>query len=131
MGRPPCGEVDERRWRERFERYQASDLEVQTFCTAEGVSRSSFYRWKRRLSEVSASASRPEDRPKRERMPAPTRISAESVFVPVSVKAGPIEVDIEVELPNGAVVRLSSGISGAVLSEVIRAVGAIRPPAEH
>lgn len=127
MGRPPCGEVDERRWRERFERYQATGLEVQTFCTSEGVSRSSFYRWKRRLSEVSASGSRPEDGPKRERVLPPTRISGESVFVPVSVKAGPIEV----ELPNGAVVRLSSGISGAVLSEVIRAVGAIRPPAEQ
>jgi hypothetical protein len=127
MGRPPCGEVDERRWRERFERYRASGLGVQTFCLAEGVSRSSFYRWKVRLSEVTASASRPEDRPKCERVPPPTRISAESVFVPVSVKAGPIEV----ELPNGAVVRLSSEISAAVLAEVIRAVGAIRPPTEH
>jgi transposase-like protein len=127
MGRPPCGEVDERRWRERFERYQASGLGVQTFCLAEGVSRSSFYRWKRRLSEVGASASRPEGTPKRERMPAPTRISAESVFIPVSVKAGPIEV----ELPNGAVVRLSSEISLAVLAEVIRAVSVLRPPTEH
>ena len=123
MGRPPCGEMDERRWRERFERYQASGLEVQTFCTAEGVSRSSFYRWKRRLSEVSANASRPEDRPGHERVPPPTRISAESVFVPLSVKAGPIEV----ELPNGAVIRFSSEISGTVLAEVIRAAGAIRP----
>jgi hypothetical protein len=60
-------------------------------------------------------------------MPAPTRISAESMFVPVSVKAGPIED----ELPNGAVVRLSSEISAAVLAEVIRAVGALRPPREH
>ena len=127
MGRPPCGEIDELRWRERFERYQASGLGVLTFCTAEGVSRSSFYRWKARLSGVDAGASWPEDRPVRERVPSPTRISAESVFVPVSVKAGPIEV----ELPNGAVVRLSSEISGTVLAEVIRAVGAIRPPTEH
>jgi transposase-like protein len=127
MGRPPCGEVDERRWRERFERYRASGLGVQTFCLAEGVSRSSFYRWKRRLSEVRASAARPEGTPKRERMPAPTQNPAESVFVPVSVKAGPIEV----ELPNGAVVRLSSEISGTVLTEVIRAVGAIRPPTDQ
>ncbi len=127
MGRPPCGETDELRWRERFERYQTSGLGVLTFCTAEGVSRSSFYRWMARLSEVDAGASPPENRPKRERVPPPTRISAESVFVPVSVKAGPIEV----ELPNAAVVRLSSEISAAVLAEVIRAVGAIRPPAEH
>ncbi|MGD8501766.1 MAG: hypothetical protein PVJ86_14030 [Phycisphaerales bacterium] len=127
MGRPPCGEMDERRWRERFQRYQASGLGVQTFCMAEGVSRASFYRWKARLSEVGARVSRPEDRPKRERVPPPTRIPAESVFVPVSVKAGPIEV----ELPNGAVVRLGGEISGAVLAEVIRAVGALRPLTER
>ncbi len=83
MGRPPCGQIDELRWPERFERYQASGLGVLTSCMAEGVSRSSFYRWKTRLSGVDADASRPEDRPVRERVTPPTQISAEPVFVPV------------------------------------------------
>ena len=74
MDGPPCGEVDERRWRERFERYQASGLGLRTFCAAEGVSRASFYRWKARLSQVSASTSLSEDRPTRERVLPPTRI---------------------------------------------------------
>lgn len=49
--------------------------------------------------------------------------SGEAVFVPISLKASPVEI----ELPNGGVVRLPLGIGQVVLVEVIRAVGALRP----
>jgi transposase-like protein len=127
MGRPPCGELDERRWRERFERFRASGLDVPTFCRAEGVSRSTFYRWRARLKGTGNGSVPPQGTPKPESVPAAKLIPAEPVFIPVSVKAGPIEI----ELANGAVVRLSSEISVAFLAEVIRAVGALRPPREH
>ena len=46
-----------------------------------------------------------------------------AAFVPVSLKASPVEI----ELPNGGVVRLPLGVGQAVLVEVIRAVGILRP----
>ena len=49
--------------------------------------------------------------------------SGEAAFVPITLKASPVEI----ELPNGGVVRLPLGVGQAVLVEVIRAVGALRP----
>jgi len=43
--------------------------------------------------------------------------------VPISLKASPVEI----ELPNGGIVRLPLGVGQTVLVEVIRAVGALRP----
>lgn len=126
MGRPPCGEADERRWQERFDRYRASGLRAGTFCQAEGVSRSTFYRWKKRLNGMNGGSLPPSIKAPAKKAPAVAPVPAESVFVPVSVKSGPIEI----ELPNGAVVRLSSDISVALLMEVIRAAGALRSSQE-
>ena len=49
--------------------------------------------------------------------------SGRAAFVPISLKATPVEI----ELPNGGVVRLLLGVGQVVLVEVIRAVGALRP----
>ena len=49
--------------------------------------------------------------------------SGEAAFVPITLKASPVEI----ELPNGGIVRLPLGVGQAVLVEVIRAVGALRP----
>ncbi len=49
--------------------------------------------------------------------------SGEAAFVPITLKASPVEI----ELPNGGIVRLPLGVGQAVLLEVIRAVGALRP----
>jgi hypothetical protein len=49
--------------------------------------------------------------------------SGAAVFVPITLKASPVEI----ELPNGGIVRLPLGVGRAVLVEVIRAVGALRP----
>jgi hypothetical protein len=43
--------------------------------------------------------------------------------VPITLKASPVEI----ELPNGGVVRLPLGVGQVVLLEVIRAVGTLRP----
>ena len=45
-----------------------------------------------------------------------------AAFVPISLKASPVEI----ELPNGGIVRLPLGVGQAVLVEVIRAAGALR-----
>ena len=36
-------------WRDRLERFEASNQTVTAFCVAEGVSQPSFYQWKKRL----------------------------------------------------------------------------------
>ena len=49
MGRPPSVVEDYREWQRRLERYQTHEVNLDVFCLQEGVSRSTFYRWKRRL----------------------------------------------------------------------------------
>ena len=118
MGRPPSDLDEYLDWQERLESFRVSGLEVDAYCLQEGVSRSTFYRWKDQL---------------RDGIPEPViaekeaRERAESAegaaFVPISLKASPVEI----ELPNGGIVRLPLGVGQAVLVEVIRAAGALRP----
>lgn len=118
MGRPPSDLDEYLDWQERLESYQSSGLELDVFCLKEGVSRSTFYRWRDRLKEgiPEQMVTEKEARDRAE--------SAEgAAFVPISLKASPVEI----ELPNGGVVRLPLGVGQAVLVEVIRAAGAMRP----
>ncbi len=118
MARPPSGLDEYLDWQERLESYKASGLEVDVFCLKEGVSRSTFYRWVGRLKE-GIPESMVAEKAARERAE-----SAEgAAFVPISLKASPVEI----ELPNGGIVRLPLGVGQAVLVEVIRAAGALRP----
>lgn len=118
MGRPPSDLDEYLDWQARMESFQASGLEIEAFCLHEGISRSTFYRWKERLKDgiPDAIIAEKEARDRAE--------SAEgAAFVPISLKASPVEI----QLPNGGVVRLPLGVGQAVLVEVIRAVGTLRP----
>ncbi len=118
MGRPSSDLDEYLDWQERLESFKASGLEVDVFCLKEGVSRSTFYRWIDRLKD-GIPESMLAEKAAQERAE-----SAEgAVFVPISLKASPVEI----ELPNGGIVRLPLGVGQAVLVEVIRAAGALRP----
>ena len=118
MGRPPSDLDEYLDWQERLESFEASGLEVDVFCLKEGVSRSTFYRWVDRLKD-GIPESMLAEKAAQERAE-----SAEgAVFVPISLKASPVEI----ELPNGGIVRLPLGVGQVVLVEVIRAAGALRP----
>ena len=117
MGRPPSDLDDYLEWQERLENYKASGLEVEIFCLQEGVSRTTFYKWAGRLKDGIPETMMTE-KSARERAD-----SGKAAFVPISLKASPVEI----ELPNGGIVRLPLGVGRAVLVEVIRAVGALRP----
>ena len=118
MGRPPS-ELDEYLdWQERLESYKESGLEIDVFCLQEGVSRSTFYRWVDRLKDGIPESMKAE---KEARQRAESAEGA--AFVPISLKATPVEI----ELRNGGIVRLPLGVGQAVLVEVIRAAGALRP----
>ena len=117
MGRPPSDLDDYLEWQERLENYKASGLEVEVFCLQEGVSRTTFYKWAQRLKD-GIPESMVAEKAARERAE-----SGAAVFVPITLKASPVEI----ELPNGGIVRLPLGVGQTVLVEVIRAVGALRP----
>jgi len=117
MGRPPSDLDDYLDWQERLESFKASGLSIDAFCLQEGVSRSTCYRWVDHLKDGIPEPMVAEEaaREKAE--------SGEAAFVPITLKASPVEI----ELPNGGVVRLPLGVGQVVLVEVIRAVGALRP----
>ena len=111
-GRPSPGLDDYLYWQERLAGRDASDLSIDEFCVDEGVSRSTFYRWVRRLKDGIPDAVQEEG----------GRVTvadlAEAKFLPVSVTASPVEI----ELPNGGLVRLPVGVGQAVIVDVIQAV---------
>ena len=119
-GRPSATLDEWLDWKQRLESQKASGLSVDVYCLQEGVTRSSFYRWYQRLkSGVPASLIEDEA----DRQQAESEEVDERVFLPISLKASPVEI----ELPNGGVVRLPLGVGQAALVAVIEAAGTLRP----
>ena len=110
-GRPSPGLDEYLYWQERLSNREASGLGVDEFCTDEGISRSTFYRWVDRLKDGIPDAVK-EDKT------LTLADIAEPKFLPVSVTASPVEI----ELPNGGLVRLPVGVGQAVSVDVIQAV---------
>ena len=117
MARPPSDLDDYLEWQKRLEMYKASGMNVETFCLQEGVSKTTFYRWLDRLKDGI-----PKDIADQQTETAPNP-SPQAAFVPINLKASPVEI----ELPNGGLVRLPLGVGQAVLLDVVRVVGALRP----
>jgi transposase-like protein len=117
MGRPPHDLDDYLEWQQRLESHKESGLSIEVFCLREGVSKSTFHRWARQLRDGIPESLQEE---KAELEKAET---GEAVFLPITLKASPVEI----ELPNGGIVRLPLGVGQVVLVEVIRAAGALRP----
>jgi hypothetical protein len=116
-GRPGPTLDDYLSWQEGLANRQASGLSVDDFCIAEGVSKSTFYRWAKRLREGVPDSVREEGA-----IPTLAELS-EPKFLPVSLTASPVEI----KLPNGGSVKLPIGVGEAVLVKIIEAVGALRP----
>ena len=117
MGRPPSIVEDYHEWQRRLERHQSSEASLDVFCLQEGISRSTFFRWKRRLNNgipetLRSDSAEPEQNG-----------STDSLFLPISLKKSRVEI----ELPNGGVVRLPADVSQGVLTAVVRVVGSLRP----
>ncbi len=116
LGRPSPGLDDYLYWQERLANREASGLSIDEFCAAQDISRSTFYRWAGRLKDGIP------DAVKEEGASLTLADIAEPKFLPVSVTASPVEI----ELPNGGVVRLPVGVGQAVIVDVIRAVSGLR-----
>jgi hypothetical protein len=111
-GRPSPVLDDYLYWQERLAGRDASGLSIDEFCVDEGVSRSTFYRWVRRLKAGIPAVV------KEEGASLTLAEIAEPKFLPISVTASPVEI----ELPNGGLVRLPVGVGQAVIVDVIQAV---------
>jgi len=76
-----------------------------------------FYGWMNRLREGIPEALAAEEAVREQTE------KGEAMFLSVSLKASPVEI----QLPNGGVVRLPLSVGRAVLMEVVRWAGALRP----
>ena len=75
-------------WRSIMARHEASGLSGEGFCEAEGIGRSAFWRWRRRLADEDAA-----------------RAGDGVAFVELSA-AQPASWDVELELGAGVVLRV-------------------------
>jgi len=117
QGRPEAGIEEYREWERRLERYEVNETSLELFCLQEGVSRSTFYRWKRRLEDGVPESLESDSA-------GPDESGAhEPLFLPVSLKTSRVEI----ELPNGGVVRLPSDLGKDILVAMIRVAGSLRP----
>ena len=128
MGRPPSGVHDYLQWQSRLERFESGDLDLSLFCLQEGTSRSTFYRWKKRLEvgiaepQVTA-ASEAADVAEAVDLDGPAPQPTAATFLPISLKAPRVEI----ELPNGGMLRLPPDIGQNALISIVKVVGSSRP----
>ena len=95
--------VAARRWIERLERFTAGNHTVAGFCSAERVSESNFYLWRRRLTQPTTPASNP---PK---------------VVPIRVTPNPgPATPIELALPSGTILRFPAETRPELIVAILR-----------
>jgi transposase-like protein len=115
-------------WRRQVQRQQQSQLTVAEFCRRHAIHPVTFYSWKRRFQDDTATPAAPCPRPQpQHQAKPPTRgvPSADAAFVPVSIvdasaSAGGL---LEVELGNACTVRLKGTVDPKLLRVAIRAAG--------
>ena len=110
-GRPSPGLDDYLYWQERLANREESGLSIDEFCADEDVSKSTFYRWVRRLKDGIPDAI------KEEKKLTLADIS-EPKFLPVTVTSSPVEI----ELPSGGFLKREVRIHHCVIVDVIQTV---------
>ncbi len=107
-------------WRRQIQRQKDGRLSVAEFCRRLGVTTVTFYAWKRRFRAAPPSPPLICERPSPTANGAPT-----PAFVPVSiVDAGP-NGQLEIELTNACVVRLTGAVDPQLLRTAIRAAATV------
>jgi hypothetical protein len=91
-------------WIDRLHRFATAQLSVVAFCRVEGISSQAFYYWRSKLTPQAEQAATEAPR-----------------LLPVRLLKEPTPV--EVVLPSGAVLRLSSGCDLALVRSLVDALG--------
>jgi transposase-like protein len=122
----------ERFWRDLIERQPASGISIARFCKQAGVSANSFFVWKRRLRPQIGRVRRAKPTSRSRALVRSTRSNgpdtAASSLVPVRLIADPVRrhasnaAAIEVEWPNGLVLRVPTDCDGRGVRDVVKAL---------
>ena len=105
-------------WRAQFQRQRKANLSVAEFCRQLDVSVTTFYYWKKRVEETPPDA--------RGQVPGvcPSREENEAAsFVPLSILEPAAGTQLEIELTNACVLRLTGVIDPRLLRAAIAAAG--------
>ena len=92
-----------RLWRERFLRFDDGGMKVEDFCLAEGISKSSFYNWRRKLAPSKRSSSPTRQQTK--------QTAGRGVFEPVTIAAAAMVV---IRLPGGTLIEVPASSESAL-----------------
>ena len=110
MGRP----IDEAlwdEWRRRLVRYGQWVGSITSFCRHEDIAVTSFYHWRRKLQPTDPQSRHP-------RLSAREPVAAKPLFLPVRIEQQEV---VEIELPNGAFVRVPAQASQALEAAILAA----------
>jgi transposase-like protein len=108
-------------WRCQIRRQQDGSLSIAEFCRRLGVSTVTFYAWKRRFREAPPASPLISERPAAKA--SVTNGAPASAFLPVSFPGAGPSGQLEVELANACVVRLTGTVDPVLLRAAIRAAG--------
>jgi len=121
-------------WRDLIGRQSASGLSIAEFCRQSGVSANSYFVWKRRLRPQNGQANRGRPasrsgmRPSASSARSNQRAAAASPLVPVRLIADPVPRyaphagAIEVEWPDGVVLRVPVGCDPQAIRDLVKAL---------
>lgn len=108
-------------WRRQIQRQKDGSLSIAEFCRRLGVSTVTFYAWKRRFGEAPPAAPLSSERPAAK--PSAANGASAPAFLPVSIPGAGPNGQLEVELANACVVRLTGTVDPLLLRVAIRAAG--------
>jgi transposase-like protein len=111
-------------WRRQIQRQQEGSLTVAEFCRRLGVSTVTFYAWKRRFREAPTASALMPERPSARPMPEASG-AATPAFLPVSIFNAGAPGQLEIELANACIVRLTGAVDPELLRIAIHAAGRI------
>jgi len=93
-------------WRDTITRWRNSDLSVRQFCKDRGLSSSSFYYWRKKLTKTKASET------------GRQKAKKASTFIEVSIPDGGSST-LELVLTSGNTLKISPSIDNRALSNVL------------
>jgi transposase-like protein len=114
-------------WRRQIQCQQEGSLTVADFCRRLGVSTVTFYAWKRRFREAPAASPLGPASPSARPMPEASDVSTPP-FLPISILdggGGGQLGQLEIELANACIVRLTGAVDPELLRIAIHAAGQI------